>query len=272
MAYEIKVEAFEGPFDLLFHLINKDEIDIYDIPIVDITKQYIEYINMIQELDMDLASEFLVMAATLIEIKSKMLLPNKDIEEYGYDLLENDPRRELVMKLIEYKKYREVANHFNDREVRFGGVVTRAQSDMSEYAKTLSNEELNEGLEKDILMEGLKRVLLNVGKVDLNRKDYFESLTRDKYSVEDKMQFLRENILLKKEMSFFSLFDEATDKQEVISIFLAILELLKLKTLKVTQENDFDDIKLVVRTDIPPDVAPEVLEDEMEVEIEEDLA
>ncbi|WP_430886453.1 segregation and condensation protein A [Fusibacter sp. JL216-2] len=244
MAYEIKLEAFEGPFDLLIHLININEIEVHDIPIHQITMQYLEYLDAMQDLDMDIASEFLVMAATLIEIKSKMLLPSRDDEDYQtmFDL--GDPRADLVMKLVEYKKYKNVASFFKGREKEFGKTILKDQEDLEPFVKKYTNEELNSGLESDLLIEAVKRILNNVNKEDQGRKGFFQSLKRDAYTVEQKMDLIRDRILSSERIYFETLFAEDYIKSEVIVTFLAILELLKLKTVKIKQDKLFDRIEI----------------------------
>lgn len=244
MAYEIKLDAFEGPFDLLIHLININEIEVHDIPIHQITMQYLEYLDAMQDLDMDIASEFLVMAATLIEIKSKMLLPSRDDEDYQtmFDL--GDPRADLVMKLVEYKKYKNVASFFKGREKEFGKTILKDQEDLEPFVKKYTNEELNSGLESDLLIEAVKRILNNVNKEDQGRKGFFQSLKRDAYTVEQKMDLIRDRILSSERIYFETLFAEDYIKSEVIVTFLAILELLKLKTVKIKQDKLFDRIEI----------------------------
>lgn len=245
MAYEIKVEAFEGPFDLLIHLININEIEVHDIPIHQITMQYLEYLDAMQELDMEVTSEFLVMAATLIEIKSKMLLPSKDDEDYQtmFDL--GDPRADLVMKLVEYKKYKNVAGFFKGRETEFGKTVFKEQDDLEPFVKRFTNEELNTDMESDLLIDAVKRILNNVNKEDTSRKGFFHSLKRDMFTVEQKMDLIRDRILSQEKIFFESLFADDYIKSEVIVTFLAILELLKLKTVKIKQDKLFDRIEII---------------------------
>src|SRR4051812_323235 len=146
MGYNIKIDAFEGPMDLLLHLINRLEIDIYDIPMAEITDQYLSYIHTMQHLELDIASEYLVMAATLLAIKSKMLLPkhedesNLDENDESFDL---DPRDELVEKLLEYKKYKQAALEFKTLEEERSLMFTKPPMDLSEYIKEAANEQQN---------------------------------------------------------------------------------------------------------------------------------
>lgn len=254
MAYEVKVEAFEGPFDLLIHLININEIEVHDIPIHQITMQYLEYLDAMQELDMEVTSEFLVMAATLIEIKSKMLLPTKEDEDYQtmFDL--GDPRADLVMKLVEYKKYKSVAGFLQGRETEFGRSVFKSQDDLEPFVRRYSNEELNTDMESDLLIEAVKRILNNVNKEDKGRKGFFQSLKRDMYTVEQKMDLIRERILSEDNIYFESLFENDYVKSEVIVTFLAILELLKLKTVKIKQDKLFDRIEIIRNNNLESEV------------------
>ena len=143
MHYKVKIDGFEGPLDLLLHLINHLEVDIYDIPVADITEQYMIYIHAMKELQLDVASEYLVMAATLLEIKSKMLLPNhnKDFDEELMIEMEEDPREELVEKLIEYRKYKEIAEDLKILGEERSLLFTKPPSDLTEYAKELKSRE-----------------------------------------------------------------------------------------------------------------------------------
>ena len=143
MSYKIKIDAFEGPLDLLLHLINRLEIDIYDIPVAEITEQYVAYIHTMKELELDVASEYLVMAATLLAIKSKMLLPKHEDEwdeEEEEFLYEEDPRDELVMQLLEYKKYKEAAGEFKNLEAERELILTKTPIDLSPYSTETSAE------------------------------------------------------------------------------------------------------------------------------------
>lgn len=244
MSYNINIESFEGPFDLLFHLIEKNEVDIYDIPIREITKQYISSIEQMKELDMDVASEFIVMAATLIEIKSKMLLPSNDFDEISSELFDSDPRKELVTRLIEYRKYREASEFFNVLERNHSKKHYRPQEDLTNYFETPSLEEINFGLERDILIEAMKRILSDITKEDLKRKTFFSSLKKDLFSVEQKINYIQELLSDREKCLFIDTFSENVVKEEVIVSFLAILELLKQKAIGIKQEKQYDDIIL----------------------------
>ena len=216
MELEVKLQAFEGPLDLLLYLIEKNKLDIYDIPIVEITEQYLDYVSKMPKDDLDLASEFLVMAATLIDIKSKMLLP-KEIDENGEEI---DPRAELVEKLIEYKMYKYAATELRDMQ------VDNLLSDV-DLAK------LNE-----IFQMVLKR---QVDKIDPVRSK-FGKIEMEEVSLPDKISYVSTTIRKRKKCSFKQLLEEAKSKVEVIVSFLAVLELIKVGEIEVHQEKTFGDI------------------------------
>lgn len=243
MTYEIKLEQFEGPLDLLLHLIKINEVDIYNIHIHKITDQYMEYIEHIDVSNMEYTSEFLVMAATLLEIKSKMLLPSRDLDNFSDLIDSSDPRTDLVQKLLDYKKYKEASVFFKDREDFFGRIYYKEQEDLTPFAKVMTLEELNDNLDKELLMEGLRRVLLNTSKSDEHRGHFFKKLKRDSFTVDEKLFYIKDRLVKEKEFTFDSLFPkENLLREEVIVSFLAILELLKLKEIKIKQDKIFDAI------------------------------
>lgn len=250
MKYEIKLEAFEGPLDLLLHLIRVNEIDIYDIPIHRITDQYMEYMDIIDVTNMESTSEFLVMAATLLEIKSKMLLPTKDLENFSELFDSNDPRTDLVQKLLEYKKYKEASAFFKEREDIYGRIYYKEQEDLAVYAKELTVEELNSGLERELLVEAIKKVLFNLDKNDNHRSSFFQKLKKDNFTVDEKITCITDRITREDKFSFDSLFKgENLIKEEVIVTFLALLELLKLKVIRIKQDSIFNEIMIYKRVE-----------------------
>lgn len=242
--YNINLEVFEGPFDLLFHLIEKNEVDIYDIPIHEITKQYLEYLDQMANLDLDVASEFIVMAATLLEIKSKMLLPTSDFDDINLELFDNDPRRELVTRLIEYRKYREASEFFATLERNHSRKVYKAQDNLLDYFDEPTLDEINQGLEADILVDAMKRILANLTKEDIKRKTFFNSLKRDMFSVDDKIVSIRTILERREKCLFMDTFSQTPVREEVIASFLATLELLKQKFIGIKQEKQYADIVL----------------------------
>lgn len=267
MSIEIKLEAFEGPLDLLLHLISKDEVDIYDIPIVSITHQYLEIIKDIDQMDMDFATEFILMAATLLEIKSKMLLPEKQ-EMDQFDYVVDDPRQELVKRLVEYKKFKDMANLLREKEGILDEVIFREQDDLSVYVRNVPTEILNQSMDQSLLIEAMKRLVQKMNRFDEARQKYFKGIKRDLFTVEDKISRVRGRLEFEDSFEFNMLFDEYITKEEVVVTFLALLELLKLKEINITQEALFGEIYIQKRHYVEPEVEPE---EESEVEFEEEL-
>ncbi|WP_064090977.1 segregation/condensation protein A [Rossellomorea aquimaris] len=239
MEYNVKIDAFEGPLDLLLHLINSLEIDIYDIPMAQITEQYLLYVHTMKDLQLDVASEYLVMAATLLAIKSKMLLPKHDEALLDDDIeFEDDPRDELVERLIEYRKFKEAANELKQREEERGQFYTKAPSDLSEYTEEVDTKS-NEIQVSLYDMLGAFHKLLRRKKL---QKPVQTRITRQEISIETRMQDIL-NTLHKIEgrTSFTTLF-QAENKEHLVVTFLAVLELMKRKQLIVSQETNFTEI------------------------------
>jgi len=228
MAINIKIHNFEGPFDLLFHLIEKAEVDIYDIPIAEITNQYLDYIHEMQSLDLEVASEFIVMAATLIQIKSKMLLPKESnpLDEISAD--EEDPRAELVEKLLEYKKYKQVSQILKENEEKFINVFFK-------------NGEIIDDIDDDeILLNITLEDIVNAFRDALNRAN---SRGSEEQTIDG--QILKEEYTVDNKISFNSLFSANTSKYEIIVTFLALLELIRLKEIRVYQNKTYDEIEIL---------------------------
>lgn len=242
--YEVKLEVFEGPMDLLLHLITDQKLDIYNIPIHKITMEYMNYLENLNRVDVNVASEFLVMAATLLEIKSKMLLPDSELDPLSEDLMDQDPRTELVVKLLEFKKYKKASGFLAQREAKLGALFYKEPEDLSGFFTKDTLEELNKDMEVSLLVEAMKRVLANIDRMDVNREVFFQKLHREAYSVEEKMEWIESLMLTAEAMPFSALFGSEIRKAEVIATFLAILELLKLKKVSVTQASQFDEIQI----------------------------
>lgn len=232
MSYKVKLEIFEGPLDLLLYLIKKDEIDIYDIPIAGITEQYLGYLEFMKLLDLNIAGEFLVMAATLMQIKSRMLLPEPakgDEEE-----LEGDPRAELVRRLIEYKRFKEAASRLQEKAARqkdlfkrgVGGVETEDDSDNLFEASLFD------------LITAFNKVMKDVPK------ELFHEVAKDEFTVEEKMHDIFHLLVKQPSLSFMELFRRAKNRLEIITTFLAVLELTRLKEIIAVQSAAFGDIKI----------------------------
>ncbi len=243
MTLNIKIENFEGPFDLLLHLIKKNEMDIYDIKIYDITNQYLQYIEQMKVMDLEVTSEFVVIAATLLEIKSRLLLPKVVSDEVLADS-ENDPRKELVSKLLEYKKFKQVAVHLRELEEQAGTVFSKKPEIIVENNK--ENESIDILKDISILqLYNLYNELMSRYNNKINRETIIQrEIPVDIYKIEDKMAYLRERITSKKHIYFSSLIIECSSKMEVVVTFLALLELIKLKDIKVVQEDSFTEIYL----------------------------
>ncbi|MFF2456466.1 segregation/condensation protein A [Peribacillus simplex] len=251
MGYNIKIDAFEGPMDLLLHLINRLEIDIYDIPMADITDQYLSYIHTMQHLELDVASEYLVMAATLLAIKSKTLLPKHEdelmMDEDG-EMFEEDPRDELVEKLLEYKKYKNAAEEFKGMEEERSLIFTKPPSDLSVYVKEAESEkqELNISL-YDML--GALQKLLRRQKI---QKPLYTKVTKQEISIENRMdEIMIELQSIKGKKSFFELFSLPV-KEHIVITFMAVLELMKLNEIIVEQEDNFSDIMIAAKEGVEP--------------------
>jgi segregation and condensation protein A len=242
MQYNVKIDAFEGPLDLLLHLINHLEIDIYDIPVAEITEQYLSYIHTMKELELDLASEFLVMAATLLAIKSKMLLPVHDPEGFEEDFLlevEEDPRDELVERLIEYRKYKEVAVELKTLEKERGLMFTKPPSDLAEYAKDVEIEKQSSINVSLYDMLGALQKLLRRKKL---QKPLLTKITRQEIPIQQRMkEIISELKKTKKRRRFYDLFPNP-NKGHIVVTFLAVLELMKRNEITVEQEQNFSEI------------------------------
>lgn len=242
--YEVKLDMFEGPMDLLFHMITDQKIDIYNIPIHKITTEYLKYLEALNKVDVNLASEFLVMAATLLEIKSKMLLPDSELDTLSEDLSDQDPRTELVVKLLAFKKYKKASQYLLERELTLGSLFYKEPEDLSHLMSADQLEELNQDLEASLLVDAIKRVLAGIDRIDNQREVFFQKLHREVYSVEDKMEWIESLLESVEAMPFSALFSETPVKPEVIATFLAILELLKIKKIKVVQSKQFEEIQI----------------------------
>jgi segregation and condensation protein A len=241
LAYQIKLEVFEGPFDLLFHLIEKNEVDIYDIPIARITEQYLEYVSMMQMLDLELASEFLVMAANLLSIKARMLLPKPPVSIDETDD-EFDPREELVEKLLEYKKFKLMAGFLQEKEIFMNKVYTRT-NDEEMFCHLFSEENPLEGISMQSLISALHEVLDRAGETELKGE-----IPREEVSIKDKMkEIMRRLFFHNRSVAFRDLFKPAVSRVEIIVTFLAILELIKLGKIKAYQAKAFGDIMIYGR-------------------------
>lgn len=241
MAISVKLEVFEGPLDLLLHLIEKNKIDIYDIPIVVITEQYLDYIRQMETEDMNVVSEFLLMAATLIDIKCRMLLP-PEVNEEGE---EEDPRAELVQKLLEYKMYKYMSVELGDRQVDAARTLYREQKlpeEVAAYRPPVNYEELIGDITLARLHEIFKSVVRRQeDKIDPIRSKYGK-IEKEEIDMELKALYVEAYVKEHKSFSFRKLLEKQNSKAEVIVTFLIILELMKVGKIHISQEKIFDDI------------------------------
>ena len=236
--YNIKIPVFEGPLDLLLHLIRENKIDIYDIPIAIITHQYLQYIKIMKELDLDIAGEFLVMAATLIHIKSRMLLPP---DEEAPPEEQEDPRHELIQKLIEYQAFKEAALSLRQREDEWTRVFQR---------EPLSDEKDDEGIYlSDVnlfdLLEAFKKIL------DTSPPEV-ATITKETLTVKDKMSLIMEMLEGQEAIRFEEFFKDGITRFQLIVTFIALLELIRLGLLRAYQEKEFGNIWVIKQNvDLP---------------------
>jgi segregation and condensation protein A len=241
MALSVKIESFEGPLDLLLHLIDVNKFNIFDIPIVEITTQYMEYLKAMETEDLNVMSEFLVMAATLLEIKAKMLLP-AEVDEEGEEI---DPREDLVQKLLEYKMYKYMSYELRDRLSMSGHALYKGPTipeEVAKYEQPVNLEELVGDLtltRLNAIFQGLMR--RQTEKIDPIRSK-FGRIEQEEVSLDEKMVSVREYASQHSTFRFSSLMKEQKGKIQMIVTFLAILELMKTGELLVVQEQLFDDM------------------------------
>jgi segregation and condensation protein A len=231
--YKVKLDIFEGPLDLLLYLIKKDEIDIYDIPIERITRQYLEYLDAFKILDLDVAGDFVVMAANLIYIKSRSLLP-KDQQPPDEAAEEDDPRWELVRQLIEYKKFKDAAAHLQRRELEREGMFTR----MAE-AEAVAERPLGEVSIFDLINA------MNTALNRLNKPEDLREIFEENYTVSEKIDLIMKMTASGVALRFSELFASVASRTEVVVTFLALLELVRLRQIVARQSEEFGEIELV---------------------------
>lgn len=230
---DFTIDKFSGPLDLLLHLIKQSNIDIYDIKIEEITNQYLDYINKMEELNLNIASSYLVMAAELIEMKASLLLPKPEIAEDEY---EEDPKEKLIQRLIEYQNYKDVISKFHDLEQERQQYYTKKASDISEY-------DIETKLNDDIQLSDLLKVFEKFLQKKEDNKPLNTKITSKEYSITKRSKEIKDIIKNKKRVNFKELFNINT-KSYIIVTFLSILVLAKNNDIKLIQENNFEDIVL----------------------------
>ncbi len=236
MSYKLKLDVFEGPLDLLLFLIKKNDIDICNIPITKVTDQYLEYIEMMKMLDLEIVGEFLVMAATLLQIKSKMLLP-PDPQEVTEE--EIDPRDELVQRLQEYRVFKEIAEQLKGKENERQNFFTRQVDE--EARKELENDA------KEVYFEANLFDLINAFSAALSKikEDKTYEVSKEEFTVEQKIHDILHSLLKESRLFLTDIFAKAKSKVEMIVSFMAILELIRLKEIIVAQKRLFADIEVL---------------------------
>ena len=247
--YKVKLEVFEGPLDLLLYLIKKDEVDIYNIPIEKITTQYMEYLNLMRMLDLNIAGEFIVMAATLMMIKSRMLLPVDERPELEEE--EDDPRWDLVRQLVEYKKFKDAALRLQEKELLQENVFALGSEGIipepEDPGVVLGDVSLFD------LISAFNEVLKRAKPEELGE------IYADKWTVADKIDVILGVVSANRQVSFSSLFGDAAGRHEIICTFLAVLELIRLRQINITQKERFSEIVICGVEHVP---AEPVMEDE----------
>ncbi|MBE6153023.1 MAG: segregation/condensation protein A [Firmicutes bacterium] len=236
MNYKVSLEQFEGPLDLLLHLIKESNIDIYDIKIEEITSQYLDYIKKVEELNLNIASEYLVMAAELIEMKSKLLLPKKELD---VDTDEEDSRENLINRLIEYQKYKEVTSTFKTLEKDRNEIHTKLPSKL-DFEVNVNN--LENGMDVNLLLEAFQKFL----ERKKEEKPLNTTVTKKEISVQERCIKIRDILKKKQKVSFEELF-ETISIPNVVVTFLSILEMIKKSEINIIQENNFSNITISLR-------------------------
>jgi len=232
--YKVKLEVFEGPLDLLLYLIKKDEVDIYDISLERITGQYLEFMDAFKSLDIDVAGEFVVMAANLIYLKSRALLP-VNVQPPEEEVEEEDPRWDLIRQLVEYKKFKDAAAKLSIRELEQSNLFGR----LPESTDAAPERPLG-----DVSVFDLINAFNNVLKRIANKSEDLREIFEENYTVSDKIDFIMKMTASGVPLKFTELFANAASRAEIVVTFLALLELIRLKQLRCTQEEPFSEIEL----------------------------
>ena len=268
MSYKVRLQSFEGPFDLLVYLIENAQMSIYDIKISEITSQYLAYIQSMQETDVYVASEFMVLASALIEIKSKMILPRM-VDAGDGSVVEEDPRTELVQRLLEYKRFKQAAEILADQEERCAHIYEKPQEDISAYL-----DEPDEYLRLDLAQfaQAFNLFIQKKQKVDSVRKHYTR-IERERARMEERISYIA-NVLKKSIGQFFSFKEfihNKKDRYDVVVTFVSLLEMAKNRIVHVEQSSTYGDIRVsagqnvdgTVSLDIPTAGLPEDYEEEL---------
>jgi len=235
--YKVQFEVFEGPLDLLLYLVKKEEVDIYEVNLTKIATEFVEYIEMMREFDLEVAGEFLVMASTLMYIKSRELLPVDQQAQIEGEEEEEDPRWELIRQLVEYKKFKDAASQLQTREAEQEKIFPRLPG-------KLEFESAQSPPRPEVSLFDLISAVSNVLKRFQQRHENLRDIYADKWTVSEKIELLRKAIGSRPRMRFSELFEHTTSRSEVVVTFLALLELIRLKVLTVAQPEPFSEIEI----------------------------
>ena len=273
MSYKVRLQSFEGPFDLLVYLIENAEMSIYDIRISEITNQYLAYIKVMEERDVAIATEFMVLAASLIEIKSKMILPR--VAKESGQVVEEDPRTELVARLVEYKKFKEAAQNLSEREDRFSRVFAKPQEDISIY---LENPDEYLDLDAQQFANAFTLFIRKKQKVESVRKHYAR-VERERATMEGRIRMIIKTVRRKlgQMISFRDLIPNKKDRYDIVVTFMSLLEMAKERVVKVDQSHNYGDIRVsagerineetvLAEADEPKEIWQEIEEDQQMID------
>ena len=261
--YKVKLQSFEGPFDLLVYLIESAEMSIYDIRISEITSQYLDYIRAMEEQNIEVAQEFMVLAASLIEIKSRMILPR--VNEEGEPVIEEDPRKELVQRILEYKHFKEISEAFRIREERMSHVYSKPQEDISEY---LNNPDEYLSLDIGSFAAAFRLFIQRKQRIEAVRKHYTR-IERERSTMEHRIGSILKTVRksLGSVFNFRDLVEDKKDKYDIIVTFSSLLEMAKERVVNVEQKHNYGNIEVsagetVEKDDILRKYSPEEFREE----------
>ena len=261
--YKVKLQSFEGPFDLLVYLIESAEMSIYDIRISEITSQYLDYIRAMEEQNIEVAQEFMVLAASLIEIKSRMILPR--VNEEGEPVIEEDPRKELVQRILEYKHFKEISEAFKIREERMSHVYAKPQEDISEY---LNNPDEYLSLDVGSFAAAFRLFIQRKQRIEAVRKHYTR-IERERSTMEHRIGSILKTVRksLGSVFNFRDLVEDKKDKYDIIVTFSSLLEMAKERVVNVEQKHNYGNIEVsagenVEKDDILRKYSPEEFREE----------
>jgi segregation and condensation protein A len=244
--FQIKIPVFEGPFDLLLFFIERDELDIGNIPIAKITNDFLDYIHQLEEMNMDVASEFIVVAATLMRIKAKMLLPRKELDEFGNEI---DPRQELAEKLLAYRQYKEIIQELSEMESSRSALFSRGTTgiELSEFSAQAQLESEWESLNLFGLLKAFERVM---NRLDQKKSKTIHRIRQYAYSIQSQKDYIKELVSKESQVGFDDIFSEVEDRIHAIVTFLAILELLNLQEISLVNGDSVNRFFLMPYTEI----------------------